>query len=90
MPLAAAVELLRARQGNAHQIAVVPVRVEGVAFKVRFDRLNTCFRMLTQLKPVVCHTSPSSQSALLALAFLSGRFVQNRRVDRQIAVKLSS
>ncbi|MNP82134.1 hypothetical protein D3C76_1806800 [compost metagenome] len=44
---ATAMELLGARKRDAHQIAVVPVRVEGMAFKVRFNGFNTCICMLT-------------------------------------------
>ncbi|MNS86066.1 hypothetical protein D3C72_1199530 [compost metagenome] len=45
--LAAAMELLSARKRNAHQIAVMPVWVESMAFEVCLNGFNTCVCMLT-------------------------------------------
>lgn len=88
--LTAAMELLGAAEGDPHQIAVVPVRIVGVPFKVRLDSFNPRICMLSQFKPVLHCRPPFSLSALPGLIFLSGRFVQNRRANRQIAAILSS
>jgi hypothetical protein len=53
--LAAAVKLLGARQGDAHQIAVMPVRVVRMPLEMGADGLNPRIRMLSQLKPVFRH-----------------------------------
>jgi hypothetical protein len=64
MTLTAVVKLLRAREGYPYQIAIVPVRIKGMPFEMRFNRLNTRIYMLTQFKPVICHTALLLLSAL--------------------------
>ncbi|MCR8930852.1 hypothetical protein [Pseudomonas sp. S11A4] len=47
-----AIELLHALLGDADQKTVVPVRVVGMPFKVRANRLDASFDILGQLDPV--------------------------------------
>ncbi|SAD76801.1 Uncharacterised protein [Enterobacter cloacae] len=68
MAFTATVELLRTGKGYSDQIAIMPVGIKGMSFEMRLNCLNTCFCMLTQLKPVVCHTALLLPSALSHLA----------------------
>jgi hypothetical protein len=74
MALTAAVKLLSAG-GLSHQIAIVPVRIKRMTFKVRFNRFNARVCMLTQFKPVICHTALLFYQHCRITLVMSGRFV---------------
>ncbi|MNP20615.1 hypothetical protein D3C76_1131910 [compost metagenome] len=68
-----AVELLDPLLGNAHQIAVMPVWIVGMAFKMRAQRLDAGVGVLGQIKPVVAgHAAPSRRITQLFNALGGG------------------
>ncbi|MNG29634.1 hypothetical protein D3C84_1151000 [compost metagenome] len=60
--------------GDAHQIAVMPVRVVGVAFEMRAQGLDAGVGVLGQVDPVVsAHGVPAKRFAGLFNALIEGR-----------------
>lgn len=55
MTLTAAMKFLRSAEGYTHQIAVVPVRIVRMAFKVGANCFDAGVRMLPQFQPVISH-----------------------------------
>ncbi|MNL67428.1 hypothetical protein D3C87_1920150 [compost metagenome] len=67
------VELLNPLLGNAHQIAVMPMRVVGVAPEMRAQRLDAGVGILGQVDPVVSgHAAPEKRVAELLNAGVEG------------------
>jgi hypothetical protein len=55
MTLTTAMKFLRSAEGDTHQIAIVPVRIVRMAFKVGANCFDAGVRMLPQFQPVISH-----------------------------------
>src|SRR5690606_12582188 len=82
--LAAAIELLNALLRYPHQIAVMPMRVVSVAFKMRTNRLDAGLIVLLEVDPVGgAHGFPPKHCLAATVSSScgekAGRFVQCAR-----------